>query len=263
MKFLGLLSSAQRFIMTHKKFTAFYAFLLIFADFITFLMINSFKVTVGDTVVEASASTANIFWTSIIPDSLLEVFRGSYSTPLFLLLLSLNAFLFMVAVFVVQAYLQHHKASIRHEVAHVFKALVKAPWAILLLAYNVLLTAGIVGLFGLSPLTIFFLITVVNIVVYIAFLYHQQLLYNNYYNISSVVKTSWSYLAKSWVPLILVLLFIGFLTGPFLFLLAYVSSAPAVTFPAVAFIAGCIRFYATMLSMIMINIIYHTIHARQ
>ncbi len=168
----------------------------------------------------------------------------------------------LVFHFYTQAVLRDRPASLRHEALHAGHALVRAPWALVLVVLGATVSAiGIV----LSVLSRWMIISyIVAIVLSIWFLfiplyYFAQLLYDNYSSLSSTYKTSWEYVRKSWfIFLKFVVLYACIYLVPVIIAKLAIRYASVPLYIALG-VDGLALWYINILQSIGINIIYKKI----
>jgi hypothetical protein len=267
---------AVRFISQHASFTVYYFFLMALSELLQVARTINLSGRIQDlTQAEGSpiktATLLSSFLQNILSEDCILALQHPY-TPYILFALSFVLLLvFMGVTFIVQALLRKRETSVVHETIHSFHALMRAPWAVLYFLALAAFTSFIPYLvttqdvaaaatpFAFLP---FFGLMLVFIVVWIALIYFQPLLYDNYHSLPSVLHTSWEYLKKSWFVLVKFFVIIGalniLLAVPFM-----AFGLPLTGSPIVAGIQFLLNTYVTLLSIIGFNMIYFHVRSEK
>ena len=255
--------------MRHPLFMLYYACLTAISGFAIF-MLKNLAFHEAESKFDLKNSPRDI-WFNIIPENVMYYIKNPNTFYVALLLIFLVTLLFVVCVFFIQSLLNNKRSSIVSESTQALYALLKAPWALILVMiaagfqfleaskllwilnpgkYGVLVVTSLI-FYVLSPLLMIFYLVIV-----IRCAYYQQLLYDKNYSFASVFKVSWIYFKKSFFTLI------GFNILSFVPVMIFyaLSGVSSIIDPKVIEILLVIgNVYAGLMWFIGFNIMYHNI----
>ncbi len=270
-----LFKSANSFIIQHPIFVLYYLFLMTISGFISYILKNLLQHGVESKVSDfATKYSSQGLWQMIISDSLTNYLKNPSTFYGAIILTFLVAFLVLGAVFFIQSLLQNKRSSLMSESIQAFYALIKAPWALLLLilseSYEII--GALIALWALNPgalgiVSIVLFVTLpipglVYIVIAIRCVYFWQLLYDKNYSFVSVFQISWAYLKRSIFTLIKFSL-LSTAVVVTLYGLAYGLEFYFGSLYAASLLSVCALAYSQLLHFIGFNMIYNHVRTEK
>lgn len=210
MKSFKLFKDAHLFMFQHPLFVV-YLFLMLCSAYIAHVK--------GSVPTGALSVRRGIWelWQSIVPEMIHNFSRLPYAYFILFLLQVLLMVGVMGCNFYILANVEGKRASILEGLVDTWRALIRAPWMMLILT----IYAGVPDLITLGARTwghnsvVFWTFLVIALVLYLVIMlplsFMQQLAYDKYYAYTSVLTISWNYFRKSFWTIVKFLLLTSFM----------------------------------------------------
>jgi len=264
---------AVHFVPKHISFAAYYFLLMALSELLQWarsinmgLGVTKNVVTLGENQYEQVTDWSEII-KGYIPEELLTFLKQPSAAYVLFVLLFVLFLVFVGITFIIQALLRKRDASVVHETVHSFHALMRAPWALVYFLAIAACTTFLPYLVSVKAIQKastpaeflpFFGLILLFLVIGLALFYMQQLLYDNYHSLTSVLHTSWEYLKKSYLALLK--FYLNIVVVAIFFILVFLLLAAFIPMSLLSVLQFLIKTYLSLVVIVGVNMIY--LHVR-